>query len=231
MTSRVAIALAVGAAITALVLSEGGAMMVAPPGQGAGRRARGAADRQQDAAPAAGGGVVAARLPAHRPAGLPRTLRRQPARCRGRGAARPSRWPSATRGRRRRCWNWPSWRRASCRRPTKCCASSRAATASGAVELMLTDIGREQMVRIDEIVGEVWHEESLTFERTGRAQDSVLLWSRVGIAAHGAAGAVGGLRWRPAWVARPSATARATWRCWPPSATSSRPRWRAARPS
>lgn len=53
---------------------------------------------------------------------------------------------------------------------------------SGAVELMLTDIGREQMVRIGEIVNEVWDEESHSFDRAGRAQDAVLLWSRVGIA-------------------------------------------------
>lgn len=51
-----------------------------------------------------------------------------------------------------------------------------------AVELMLTDIGRDQMEHIDELVEGVASEELASFDRTGRAHDRVLFWSRLGIA-------------------------------------------------
>lgn len=57
-----------------------------------------------------------------------------------------------------------------------------AGNGDAAVQLMLTDIGRDQMVRIQTLADEVASEELATYNRTGRAREWVLLGSRIGIA-------------------------------------------------
>jgi len=51
----------------------------------------------------------------------------------------------------------------------------------GAYELMLTDLGREQMVQISALVDEVLREESGSYDAFSVQRDRVNLWSRAGI--------------------------------------------------
>jgi signal transduction histidine kinase len=51
----------------------------------------------------------------------------------------------------------------------------------GAMELMLTDIGREHMVMLNRLVDEVLVEEGMAYDDAGRLADRVLVWSRIGI--------------------------------------------------
>ena len=52
----------------------------------------------------------------------------------------------------------------------------------GAMELMLTEIGRENMVRINEIADEIRREETAAYLQAGQVRQSVGFWSRAGIA-------------------------------------------------
>ncbi len=53
---------------------------------------------------------------------------------------------------------------------------------NGAMELMLTDIGREQMDRVNELVDQVVREAEQAYAEGGALRDRVRLWSRVALA-------------------------------------------------
>ena len=58
----------------------------------------------------------------------------------------------------------------------------RAGNSAGALDLTLTEIGREDMVRIDEIADDLRREETLTYDRVVALRAGLRYWSRIGIA-------------------------------------------------
>lgn len=52
---------------------------------------------------------------------------------------------------------------------------------AGAIDLMLTEIGRENMVRINQIADEIRTQETEAYSRVGKLRANVSLWSRIGI--------------------------------------------------
>lgn len=52
---------------------------------------------------------------------------------------------------------------------------------AGAMDLMLTEIGSENMARIDEIANQIHGEETAAFDRAGQLRARLRFWSRVGI--------------------------------------------------
>jgi len=57
----------------------------------------------------------------------------------------------------------------------------RSGNRAGAIELIMTEIGRETMVRINQIADEIGRQESETYGRVEALRANVHLWSRIGV--------------------------------------------------